>query len=474
MPSAMKASTGSSHVPKEKKAHKRKKRSKRSRAIFSCTHVTMERISAGSHAHCSLCGRVPSIGFLYECRQDWDFGSPYQGIHPEKTLEEVGPKSKTRQELERIGLSESIIIAAECGQYTDAQLNHLKKLKLSLNESVSSISQAYGSTDAGKQMATTDGAASTTYAPDPIQCHFRACHNCRPYYSIRTYTSFDAAFANELKPITPSESAILPTKSAKILGGITIDSSSPLLPPFNPSPSLPPTVVHGGSNTATSRPASESGSILTFRTTQTDIDNINSARHNRRRFYSLGHSSSNYIVRDISNSPLLQGLKAAFQNAFRSSRDSSSSGSNITLPMPRTGTARQLGNDSPVGEFDMRALRRVQSQAEGHESRYTMDMAPFQGGARAGYGHELTPAFRDRDGVEPNDDDDLTMYSNASKGDAIEVDGGVAFTEEAVETQTPDVIIDTLLPSFASPLFEDPSAGPENEEIDFESIMAQA
>jgi hypothetical protein len=58
------------------------------------------------------------------------------------------------------------------------------------------------------------------------------------------------------------------------------------------------------------------------------------------------------------------GLRTALQGIFRSNRDSSSSGSNITLPVPRTGTVRNSSEAQDVGDFDLPALRKVRREKE--------------------------------------------------------------------------------------------------------------
>ncbi|PVH93075.1 hypothetical protein DM02DRAFT_250166 [Periconia macrospinosa] len=450
---------------------------KRSRAIVNCTHLTMERVFVGFDDLCSLCGKVPTLGFLYECRQDCDFGSPYLGMVLDGPPGDACSKSQLRQELEQIGLSESVITTAEKGDYTRAQLDRLKHLKLKLNEEVTAIAQACKTTYAVNKMGDTDGAAVSTFTQESFQCQLRACHTCRPYFNMRTYTSFDAVFADELKPITVRETATLPTKSAKTIRGINVDSAPPPPPPPKDyPPSFPPTFTRG--SFPSPRAPSECSSVLTFKTTQSDIDNINSTRYFRRRFYSLGHNSSIEIARDIFSPSLFsrQGLKAVFQSIFRSSRDSSSSGSNITLPMPRTGTARQLEEENPVGEFDIGALRRVRRQKERSELRYARYLAASNQqamGISLGLQQHSASHEDDEQYDESSSDSDFTVYSCISEGSEVEVDGGVALTEEAVSTLTPDILTAPLPSSSAPPSFKDQPVGLEKDEMSLGALMTQ-
>ena len=97
----------------------------------NCTHVDMDRIY-GRDQQCYVCGRTPPIGFLYECRQDHSSPSLHD-LLSSQTAELVDPpKSRLRLELEEIGLSQSVIRAAEQGHYTRAQLGVLKDTEAGL------------------------------------------------------------------------------------------------------------------------------------------------------------------------------------------------------------------------------------------------------------------------------------------------------------------------------------------------------
>jgi len=100
----------------------------------------MDRIY-GREQHCFVCGRAPSVGFLYVCRQD-DQPSPPAPLpncledYKSDPEQFVDSKSELRKELEGIGLSESIILTAERGGYSPAQLAKIKALKLELKQAI--------------------------------------------------------------------------------------------------------------------------------------------------------------------------------------------------------------------------------------------------------------------------------------------------------------------------------------------------
>lgn len=192
-------------------------------------------------------------------------------------------------------------------------------------------------------------------------------------------------------------------------------------------------------------PPTPESSISTFRTTQSDMEDLDSTRHHRQRFYGLGHRSSADIARDISQDmsrrPFFSrlGLKTALQGIFGWSRDSSSEGSNITLPLPRTGQVRDLSKASPMGEFDMGALRRVKWQKERHDLRHSVSNQHDRASAATNVQQQPIRATSG-DSEVGSSESDFTVYSCVSEGSEVEVDGGVALTEEAVETHTPDIL----------------------------------
>jgi hypothetical protein len=87
---------------------------------------------------CFVCGRRPSLGFVYACRQDLvynvlDFPGASQQVTDDK---QQSGTSQLRRELSNIGLSESVIQMAEKGLYTTAQLEKLKSQKRDLKRAI--------------------------------------------------------------------------------------------------------------------------------------------------------------------------------------------------------------------------------------------------------------------------------------------------------------------------------------------------
>lgn len=158
---------------------KARKTARRYRAP-NCTHLDMDRVF-GQHQQCDICGRPPSIGFLYECRQDWET----QSLH-DVLMEDLGDdgeevvKSSVRLQMEALEFSESIIRAAENGQYTDAQLEKIKAQKTELRQIISDSLQASQINSAAAKLAAmasnNDGACDSTLEKEAVSGFENLCN----------------------------------------------------------------------------------------------------------------------------------------------------------------------------------------------------------------------------------------------------------------------------------------------------------
>jgi hypothetical protein len=256
------------------------------------------------------------------------------------------------------------------------------------------------------------------------------------------------------------EATRLPTKDARALQNIG------LLPNPDLYYSLPPTETATSSTIATTHLNNRSdsrGSQDTFKTTQTDISLLRRLRHPRHRFYTLQNKSSGSIARKIASQPLFsrQGLRATIKGIFKSHKPQHdirdplpppAADSIITLPLARSGTARSLTtglSGETIAELDIRPLRRVRRQVERIDLRKAEVFGGFETGPRipsaaafAG-GHSAHYHYLDFDSSGYDSASSSgTVYSSrsASEGSEVEVSGGVALTEEAVETHTPDIL----------------------------------
>jgi hypothetical protein len=113
---------------------------------------------------------------LYECRQDWETQSLRDLIMGNDTEDQVEvPKCDMQLELEWLGLSESVILTAEQGHYSRAQLDILKTQKKELRQTISDSLQASHAIDAAARLAALahtpsshDGALDSTLRRDTV------------------------------------------------------------------------------------------------------------------------------------------------------------------------------------------------------------------------------------------------------------------------------------------------------------------
>lgn len=214
----------------------------------------------------------------------------------------------------------------------------------------------------------------------------------------------------------------------------------------------------------------------TYKTTQSDFANAEDHRLRGRRFYLLSNRSSGFIARALSSQEELvsrgrqsisQTIKAIFGRQSRvpsasttatgiSLATKSAGESNITLPVRCSGTARDIESGEKIKELDLGPLRRVRREQERKDIRKGDKDWGFEWGPRLHFSGGRVRS--DSEGGQPSSGSGLTVasgnvqqgeesesgnsvYSGVSEGSEVEVDGGVALTEEAVETHAPDIVM---------------------------------
>lgn len=102
----------------------------------SCTHVVMDRVF-NTLLTCQVCNRVPSVGWIYVCQQDNH--PPSNLIIPKPRKKSTKTKKRTvAEDLQSLGFNKSIIKAAEAGLYSTEQLDTLKQQRAHLREVIES------------------------------------------------------------------------------------------------------------------------------------------------------------------------------------------------------------------------------------------------------------------------------------------------------------------------------------------------
>ena len=142
-----------------------------------------------------------------------------------------------------------------------------------------------------------------------------------------------------------------------------------------------------------------------------------------------------------------------------------------------------------VGEFDLPALRKVRKEKERNDVKHGTLVAGFEGvQADPVPAHQPSPGslaavFNIKDlqnGLYETSNSglsELSTYTSASEGSEVEVDGGVALTEEAVETHTPDILAVPTSKAKSATLVQDMEMTDDEDnaeaDIGLQSIMAQ-
>ncbi|KAF2653835.1 hypothetical protein K491DRAFT_602045, partial [Lophiostoma macrostomum CBS 122681] len=424
----------------------------------NCTHIDMDRIYTRDQ-QCYVCGHTPSIGFLYVCRQDQHPLSAVSIEHVSAEEHHDCVQSELHQSLVASGLSASVIETAKRGIYTDDQLQKLKRQRSELKQAIQDVVVGNQINAMAAQLASpttqgtsnTDGTSSSLLEKEQLipTCTFRACHTCRPYYRDRVYASIPSVISNQQRPLTPEDASVLPTKNSRILRkiGLLPNPVPAAHPPDNEplSPSTLPTSTDGtGTGTGdTGNITPSRASILTFRTTQTDLSTVQRLSNPRKRFYSLGSKSSRSMPGSLSGAPsVTRKLKFAIRGFFNTRADSpsiQSESTNNTVLLPGPGTTRDHTAGKPgdkTGNLEIGSSRRIRRQKDSADLRNGV----YAGGHQGIRVSDRKTSRKIGDDTSSDSDSEYSVYSCSSQGEEVEVSGGVALTEEAVETHTPDIL----------------------------------
>lgn len=219
----------------------------------TCTHLHMDKCY-GDQFSCHLCGRYPSIGFIYVCQQDYEakgsFGFSQQSLtspHPTQHNTVIGDTTSALNDL-----SPWIVSAARSGHYTPAQLDLLKAQKQNLRNRIQEhlaaestnekahptrpslnhalLAEKLAALDSkvaksnesrkGKSKSKDKHKEKALSRTNVVPCDFKCCHTCRPVSRDRSFVSFEAVIENELKPPMFWNQRYMPVASAHIVRSI--------------------------------------------------------------------------------------------------------------------------------------------------------------------------------------------------------------------------------------------------------------
>lgn len=384
----------------------------------ACTHIRMDRLYG--NWPCDLCRYPSPLNWLYCCTSDvpqvGDFAFLKHLKHP------VSPFGETlRQE----GISESHIKQWEEGGYTDQQLEHLIQQKKHVQEVIEKLTRSPHM--AGEEMSIFDCHTVADELSEDNRCEFKVCHHCRPDYAVRCCMSFEAVFEDEIRPIDDYEvDQGLPVKNSRVMTRLGLR---------RPLPSISTRGLDGSTyGMADHLPASDfsSDGFTTdeeFDDESCDQDfsgsshdgNDNSETHARDMpFVTLREprraETPRCTIRLVPGSSIprrLRRVPASIND--ESPSHSHTTSSSISLPtIPTTTSYTTL----PGYEEEIRKL--------GTHPHKALTDPDFYAGPSA----DQSSAF----------EFGASMSRESSFGSEVAVQGGLALTEEAVRTHTPDLL----------------------------------
>lgn len=212
----------------------------------ACTHINVTRLFDPHGCHkCQMCGHPSQFGWLYRCTQDYNSFLPkseFSSAEPESVNGRLSEQVVTSQ------LSPSILKGIQDGQYTAQQIRLLQAQKLQVKEliaiqeerlesssessqtssSLSSLDFAIENSDStatktpkssqhritsiasqavreasvdhlGAQRSMPSKPKKTYAKPLAPTCHFKCCQSCRPAYRDRAFRSLDTILSEPIK-----------------------------------------------------------------------------------------------------------------------------------------------------------------------------------------------------------------------------------------------------------------------------------
>ncbi|KAK5167612.1 uncharacterized protein LTR77_007311 [Saxophila tyrrhenica] len=419
----------------------------------TCTHTTMNRLY-GNHT-CHMCGKVPSIGWVYSCQQDHQL--QYQQVTPSiEALPEIPDSSNyfeaQAKVAESIGMSKSVIKQMRSGEYTFDQIEillqqrqhvldviHKSQHGLSHSTTPSLKSSPTQSQLPAENVIASVVATATTTSPEtttghlpmspagtpantpaastattPVKnanysrptCIHKVCHSCRPFLRDRLPMSFEPVLSNEVPAITETEIKRLPLLNPGVvrnLGLGEVADSSPRTPIKHTEVAIDQ--VDGPEEDVSSDWTPTSASSSAF--DSDDSDDVPPARK-----ATGGMAPRPQLPLKSSHS----GLRHMRGSVTSTSEGTSSAGSSISLPDPKTEPLTPTSPDhSPFGHGLSAQLGKTQKAAS------------------------VCGVMNDTDN-QPSDTWSMSTNSSSSVGSEVDVDGGVALAGEGVGSGVPDIV----------------------------------
>lgn len=399
-----------------------------------CTHTTMNRLY-GEHT-CHQCGKVPTLGWVYSCQQDHLSQIRSNGTSTEilPLVPDHGNYFEAQAEIGKsLGMSASIIRQMRAGEYCYEQMETLlaqrRRVKEVIRQAEGTIPAAgLGIAPAVQQVAPSllpmtpagtpynSASNSPKKSPKKSKCNFQVCHACRPCIQDRLPMSVESVLYNEIPPVTEAEMAKLPVLNSNIMRNIGLLESPPestMLHSQQEDVIRPPEGNVSEESTPTTATSSWSVSTEDLVADGDPTPCPGTADH---RF--APEDGADHPDRPSPSYRRIHRMRGSVTNT---PSGSSSTGSSVSLPDALTAPLTPVTPSDPRFGFSFLGESRFGKKA-GRAATICGDMSDERK-----RGREYHPF-----GIFGRD-------SNSSFGSEVEVEGGLALTEEAVETGMPDI-----------------------------------
>lgn len=388
---------------------------------MACTHLTMKRQYGGYR--CMICRRIPDIGWIYICTQDeadstnegeelgvWIDGTAEPASHWLEKAESEALQAEPRPVTQ---LSAWIEKAIADGHYTPEQVVILLEQKQNVNDKIAAAFQHFHDIEAQALAQSQPSVDSNAHLPFPVinqvsssqnndvlpsnppptarlfpYCEHRACHNCRSTFRDRTWQKFDDIFEDHTAPFIDFETDNRPLASPSIVASLGV---------HEPKSKRQRPLLHTFDSMGLNRARSGKRALET-------------ATSNEQNFGDLADQG------EAENKSLRHTIKRAFREMLMSRRESIASNRssvNTTGPSRDTNRRTRLHKEAPTEESSESDLG-IWKQANDE----LLWEAP----------HVKLPGHGGHAGL-------------VAQTEEVEVEDGVAVTEEGVDTGTADVIM---------------------------------
>ena len=379
-------------------------------------------------------------------RQNPQEPSPVDGVVDKGATPRKCHPLSLEQELQTLCFSPSVVAQAQAGFYTSSQIEMLKRQKIRVQEVISAETRLSSRSQLGASL-TTIRTATPRPRYNSCPCTFKCCQCCRPFLIERCWTSFEAVLAGEVRPLSLTDITVLPIKSPMIactlgrFGSITYTctESSEIQHArsfFDSGPNLP------AAETATpSTATSDTFSYTEFsyadeheRGNYDWLDEADNVRNDNEENFSIAYAKPHRALSTPEPTMRHTIRRASGSIGDCSVRYSVASSSSISLPTPSTARTSPMQFPDDNGKSDANSTRHFGRAADRADK--VADLAHhYQDGATA-------PCHRASNAMAFLMSTNSSTESLVHLGDEVEVDGGIALTEEAIRTSTPDLATD--------------------------------